>query len=427
MKSLNKFFVIGFLLYPLWAFLLKSQFGLSVDYVFGILSMVFALVLLGHKLYANETVHFPTYILFLFLFFLYTFFINSATGALDVGNKGLLIYLLVNEHFIPIFLFFIIENLDLQPSFFKIVKPVALAVFIISVIVIVIQYYVPFFWMDMSFVGNADYIDFSHRLFSIYTWISSNAVGISFPFIVAFLYVNYSHNKLFQIGIVMGSLLYAFFTQTRYVIISIGLVLVYLFFKENKLTFSRVLTLALVPLTFYVVLSFFSFDFDRFINERILENSASEYEVSSAGDRITSYKAFIKIFPENPVFGNGEKITTPLRRLLGPDLPFIHVGYLHYLYAFGIFGCFLFFTFCWLLLKRVYAISKLLRDYSFFIGLIVLFIANVTTVWFRFFDFGLFICYLSVITKYKHTVAPVSDSGYYSDSVALNNERYIGV
>ena len=103
------------------------------------------------------------------------------------------------------------------------------------------------------------------------------------------------------------------------------------------------------------------------------------------------------------------------------------MGYLHYLYVFGIFGCFLFFTFCWLLLKRVYAISKLLRDYSFFIGLIVLFIANVTTVWFRFFDFGLFICYLSVITKYKHTVAPVSDSGYYSGSAALNNERYIGV
>jgi hypothetical protein len=415
MKSLKKIFVFAFLLYPLWGWLLKNYFGLYVDYVFGILAMAFAAVLFAHKLYSNEPVRFPAYIGFLFLFFIYTLFINTASGSLDVGSKGLMIYLLVNEHFTPIFLFFIVENIDLNLSFIKQLKPVALALFIVSVLVIIIQYYVPFFWMDMSFVETASYIDFSQRLFSIYTWVSSNAVGISFPFIVAFLYVNYNENRFMQFSIAMGALLYAFFTQTRYIIISIVVILVYLYFKANKLRFSRILLLACVPVMFYIFLSFFSYDFERFIDERILERGQSEYDVSSAGDRVTSYKAFIKIFPESPVFGNGEKISTNLRKLLGPDLPFIHIGYLHYLYAFGIFGCLLFFTFCGLLMKRIYNMSKLVRDYSVFIGLVVFFIANATTVWFRFFDFGLFICYLSVMIKYNHAVTPASAPGYRQD------------
>jgi hypothetical protein len=319
---------------------------------------------------------------------------------------------LVNIHLTPVFLFFILENINLEISFLKIVKPLALLLFIISVGVIVIQRYVPFFWMDMSFVNFHDYLDYSTRLFSIYTWVSSNAVGISFPFIIAFLYVNYGSNKYMQFLIAMGALLFAFFTQTRYIIISVIIILAYLYFKTGKLKFSKVLFAASIPVLFYVFLSFFSFDVDRFVNERILEKQAADYDMTSAGDRITSYKAFIKIFPENPLFGNGEKITTSLRKLLGPDLPFIHIGYLHYIYAFGIFGCLLFFTFCGLLMRRVYTMSKSLKDYSFFIGLIVLFIANTTLVWFRFFDFGLFICYVSLITKYNYTLNPISNSRY---------------
>jgi len=168
----------------------------------------------------------------------------------------------------------------------------------------------------------------------------------------------------------------------------------------------------MVPVLFYVVLSLFSFDFDKFIDERILETKTSEYDVSSVGDRIVSYKAFIKTFPDNPVFGNGEKISTRLRKFLGPDLPFIHIGYLHYLYAFGLAGCLLFFTFCGLLLRRTYRMGKALKDYSVFIALIALFLANATTVWFRFFDFGLFICYLSLVTKYNNAVVPEHLSSY---------------
>ncbi len=219
MKALNKYFVILFLLYPLLGWVLKSFLGLSVDYVVGIFSIVYALLLFAYKQYANEKICIPSYIIFLFLFFLYTLFVNSALQTLDTGTKGFLIYLLVNEHFTPVFLFFIIENINMDISFFKIVKPVALVLFVISVIVIVIQYYVPFFWMDMSFLTFNDYLDFSQRLFSIYTWVSSNAVGISFPFIIAFLYVNYNDNKFMQFSIAMGSLLFAFFSQSRYIIL----------------------------------------------------------------------------------------------------------------------------------------------------------------------------------------------------------------
>ncbi|HVG40193.1 MAG TPA: O-antigen ligase family protein [Chitinophagaceae bacterium] len=353
-------------------------------------------------------------------------FINSARDALDVGSKGLLIYLLVNIHLTPVFLFFILENINLDISFLKIVKPVTLLLFIVSVIIIVIQRYVPFFWMDMSVVRFHEYLDFSQRLFSIYTWVSSNAVGISFSFIVAFLYVNYGNNKYVQFLIAMGALLFAFFTQTRYIIISVVIILAYLYFKTGKFKFSKILFVALVPVLFYTILSSFSFDLDRFIDERILEKEGVDIDLTSAGDRIISYKAFIKTFPDNPVFGNGEKITTDLRKLLGPDLPLIHIGYLHYLYAFGIFGCLLFFTFCGLLMKRVYTMSKTVKDYSAFIGLVAMFIANTTLVWFRFFDFGLFICFLSLITKYNHSFGSTATTRSNRGFVKLNYNTKLG-
>jgi hypothetical protein len=314
----------------------------------------------------------------------------------------------------PVFLFFILENINLEIAFLKTIKPIALWLFIVSIIVIVIQRYVPFFWMDMSVVNYHDYMDYSQRLVSIYTWVSSNAAGISFPFIVAFLYVNYGNNKYTLLLIAMGAMLYATFTQTRYIIVSVIIILGYLYFKTGKFKFSKVLLAALVPVLFYIILSLFSFNVEGFINERILEKGAAEYDMTSAGERVISYKAFIEIFPEHPVFGNGEKITTQLRRLLGPDLPFIHIGYLHYLYAFGIIGCLLFFAFCGLLIKRVYMMSKTVKDYSVFISLIALFIANLTMVWFRFFDFGLFVCYVSLVTKYRHQtdVFPKSLTNY---------------
>jgi hypothetical protein len=142
----------------------------------------------------------------------------------------------------------------------------------------------------------------------------------------------------------------------------------------------------------------------EFFYRRVLEDDHTNFETSSAGSRVSGFNAFINIFPEQPIFGNGEKVTPALRKLIGPDDPFIHIGFLHYLYAFGLLGCFFFFSFCYTFLRRVQRMARITKDYSCFIALIGFLLANWTLVWFRFFDFGLFICFLSLVTKYKSLV-----------------------
>lgn len=404
MKLINKCFVFAFLLYPLWAWLLMDYLNVRIDYLFGAIAICFGLFLFVTKVSRGRPVEVPGYLVFFFLFYVYSVFINTLSESITVSHAGPVDFIFLNEHLTPVFMLFIIENIDIEEDVFKYVKPVALLIFIVSLVFIVIQYYVPFFGMYMTFVTQTDYLDFTKRLFSIYSWISTNAVGISFPFLVAFLYINYKNNFI-KLFIAIGALLYAFFTQTRYIILSIVLILTFLYFKERKLNLQRLLVALMIPAVFYLFLSLFSFDVFEFFQRRVLEDEHTDFETSSAGARVTSLNAFIAIFPEQPIFGNGEKVTPTLRKLIGPDDPFIHIGFLHYIYAFGLFGCFFFFSFCYTFLKRVLKQSRLTNDYSCFIALIGFFLANTTLVWFRFFDFGLFICYLSLVTKYKSALS----------------------
>jgi hypothetical protein len=413
MKLFNKYFVFAFLLYPLWAWLLMAYLNIRIDYLFGALAMGYAILMFVTKVSKNKPIVFPNYLVFLFLFYLYSLFINTLSDSIEVSHKGPIDFIFLNEHLTPVFLLFIVENIEIEPAIFRYVKPIALLIFIVSVVVIVIQYYVPFFGMYMTFVTQTEYLDFSKRLFSIYSWISTNAVGISFPFIAAYLYMNY-RNELMKFMIAMGALLYAFFTQTRYIILSMVLILSFLYFKEKKLTLKRVFVVLLIPVIFYVFLTIFSFDVMEFFYRRVLEDDHTNFETSSAGSRVSGFNAFINIFPEQPIFGNGEKVTPALRKLIGED-PFIHIGYLHYLYAFGLLGCFFFFSFCYTFLRRIQKMSKATKDYSCFIALIGFLLANWTLVWFRFFDFGLFICFLSLVTKYKSLVQAKYNAVTYRD------------
>src|SRR5687768_2122758 len=196
MKLFNKYFVFAFLLYPFWAWLLMAFLNIRIDYLFGALAIGYALLMFVTKLSKNKPIIFPNYLIFLFLFYLYSLFINTLSESIEVSHKGPVDFIFLNEHLTPVFLFFIVENIDIEPAIFRYVKPIALLIFIVSVVVIVIQYYVPFFGMYMTFVTQTEYLDFSKRLFSIYSWISTNAVGISFPFIAAYLYMNYRNSMI---------------------------------------------------------------------------------------------------------------------------------------------------------------------------------------------------------------------------------------
>src|SRR5690606_6871798 len=91
------------------------------------------------------------------------------------------------------------------------------------------------------------------------------------------------------------------------------------------------------------------------IDNRILEKDS---DMASAKSRLTSYNVFMKVFPENPVFGVGPKTQDNVIDMLLGEANIIHVGYLAYLYYYGILGCIFIFLAIFFLLKETWNVGK---------------------------------------------------------------------
>ena len=127
--------------------------------------------------------------------------------------------------------------------------------------------------------------------------------------------------------------------------------------------------------------------------------------MGSAKARITSYDVFLLKYPEHPWFGVGPKTRDDVISLLNNEAPIIHVGYLSYLYFYGIFGALLLFSSLFYLLKRAWIVGKTMGFWGSFYGLFAFCLANLAFVYFNFSEMGIV---LSVIYL-----------RYYNISVAL--------
>jgi O-antigen ligase len=110
---------------------------------------------------------------------------------------------------------------------------------------------------------------------------------------------------------------------------------------------------------------------------------------SSAGARITSYNVFVLKFPEHPWFGVGPHTRDDVAALLGEGVPIIHVGYLSYLYYYGIVGCFFFFFSLIFLLKDAFMVGWKFRFWGSFYGILAFCLANATLVYFNLSEAGI--------------------------------------
>ena len=123
------------------------------------------------------------------------------------------------------------------------------------------------------------------------------------------------------------------------------------------------------------------YDISKTIDDRILEK---ESDMGSAKARVLSYEVFMIKFPEHPFIGVGPKTRADVLRLLDGHAPVIHVGYLAYLYYYGIFGAGLLFLALFFLLRDAWIIGKRHGFWGSFYGLIGFAFANTTFVAFNF-------------------------------------------
>lgn len=381
-KFIQNLFLILLPFYPFWAWLFKLLTNKPVD-VFVTVGLIPVII----YLFLFEKIKLPKYLIFLLIFTLYhiaSIFFNDIFP--DDVNK--FFFLLSDNFILACLLFIIIENTIFDKEFINKISILIFIVVIISLITSVIQIKNPNFFTSNSARGSF-YLE--NRNFSIYSWTNLNSLGISFPILISILLSYYSNRKYTLPILILSGIIVSFLSKARYVMLSTLVVFSQLFlnskisiFKKASIVFAFIAMLVLINFAAYKS----GYDINEVINNRILEKDS---DLGSAKARITSYYVFLQVFPDNPWLGIGPRTEQRVVDLLGGEAYLIHVGYLSYLYFYGIIGCIILFFAIFFLLRNAWIVGKTYDFWGGLYGLISFCLANLTFVYFNFSEMGIVI------------------------------------
>lgn len=385
---MNKFIQNLFLLllpfHPFWAWLCFSLTNKSI-YLFasaGLLPIALYLVISVNK-------KLPLYLILFIIFTCYHL------GSIVINNtfppdSNKIYFILSQPHLLACIFFIIIENTVFDKQFINTMNKLILLTVGLSLIVSLIQIKLPNFFFNAAFDTESGYTT-GNRCSSIYSWTNLNSLGISFPILISILVSVYEKKKPTLSFIIVSAIVVSFLSKARYVMLSGILVLSQLFFN-TKISALRKATYVVIFLgSIYfinIAASSFGYDINDVIENRILEK---DNDMGSAKARIRSYEVFMIVFPEHPWFGVGPETKKEVLDLLNGEMTIIHVGYLSYLYFYGVVGCLILFLAIFFLLKYAWIVGKRDNFWGSFYGLIAFCIANTTFVYFNFSEMGIII------------------------------------
>jgi hypothetical protein len=383
-KATQLLFLILFPFLPFWAWFFVIVRNTPVELFINVLMIPFVFYII-----ISPNIKFPKYLTFFALFTLYhlvSVYINHL-----LGDTNLIKYILRDKNFTALVTFFVIENTSFDEKFMKIMTRNIFVVVIISLLYSLYQLKNPSFFVSpyvLENQGNETFLT-EDRIFSIYSWLNLNSLGISFPILIGILLSFFSHKKMASPIIIICGMIVSFLTKARYVMISTIIIFSQLFFT-SKIKLSKKVTILLI---FFgsILISFgaakaMGYDIQKVIDERVLEKST---QMGSAKARVLSFYVFLEIFPEHPILGVGPETRIDVVRMLGGIAPIIHVGFLSYLYFYGLAGCFLLFLSLFYLLKEAWIIGTKYAFWTGFYGLIAFLMANTTMVYFNLSEMGI--------------------------------------
>jgi hypothetical protein len=401
LKRVGIFLLIISTFSPFLAYFTVTLGHVSFPYLLNIFLYISTLLIF---LFYYGKVKFPNYLIYYTLFVVYT--IISDFGLVEKPFDFKYIY--TNQLIGSILMLFFIENGHYEETQVdKYMKYNRLILFLAFLVILIQQSVNHRFLVNSQWVEGYTYsaAESEIRLPSIYSYMDSSLnSGFSFVCILAILLAdeireNKSVLKLILIFTLGG--VYCFLTKYRWIMLNF-LVLFFLFyiyknFRSSKFlsfTFSIILAFVLI---YYVALSI-NIPVDKFINERILERTSGGLEHSAAGTRILAANVFVKLFPENPVFGVGQRLwdygstgDQSLSTALHGRSSQMHVGYLTLLYNYGIAGAIPFILFLIALTRKLYKDSKLHNNWGIFLGFLGFVISNLTLVNFNLLFSGIII------------------------------------
>lgn len=415
MNKVVQLFLLAFIpFYPLWSWLIYTFMGKSPD--FFLIFILFPLI--GYLIIVKRT-RVPIYLLFLILFTVFHILTSFINHTFPPGSNPILA-VLTDINVLACAFFFIIENSSFDKNFISKMNKCIFLIIIISLIVSIVQIFIPTFFVipELSEAVDNSYLS-QGRNFSIFSWSDLNTVGISFPIMVSILLSIESMKSRFSSLLIISGIVVPFLTRSRYVMLSALVVFSQLLFNARLNAKKKIILVVIFICAFLFLISLIkisNIDIQQIVNERILEKNT---DMQSARVRITSLFVFLEKFPENPWFGVGPETRDDVLILLGGLAPVIHIGYLSYLYYYGLFGCLLFFISLFLLLQRAWKVGKTYMFWGSFYGFLSFCLANTTLVYFNLSEMGIILgmIYLRYFQEQPIPQASKSDtkfkSGYY--------------
>lgn len=389
-KSLQSLFLILLPFYALIAWAYHFVTDKPLDMAVNILLLPVA----GYFLVQGK-VRVPKYLVCFIIFTIYHLASTLFFKTMPEGENP--IYsVLADINLFACTLLIIIENMTFSEEFIHKMYRNLFIVVVLTLIVSVIQIKFPTFMFNEKLLEGEE-LDFwgeEIRNNAFYSYVNTNSLGISFPIFVAILLNYYDTQKKYFALIILSGIVVAFLTKTRYVMLSTIIAFSQLFFAQKR-SMSKRLSLVLTFAVSIVIIVFIAneagFNIDEVIANRILEKGN---DMESAKARVTSYEVFMIKFPEHPWLGVGPKTRPDVVALLNGEAPLIHVGYLSYLYFYGVVGCFFIFLSFFFLLKDAWSVGKRYNFWGSFYGFVSFLVANVTFVYFNMAEMGMIIAVL---------------------------------
>lgn len=389
-KIIQYLLLILFPFYPLWAWLSTSLTKIYID-------KIVILILLPVAIYYVfiQKIKLPKYLIFFIIFTVYHLVLVYVKDLIP-ANTNWLFYILSDTNVLACVAFFIIENTHFDEKFIRKMNNCIFAIIVITLIVSLIQIKFPNFFLSPKLTGDpTNYLYVvQNRKFSIYSWMDLNSLGISFPILISILLSIGSMEKMnFPVTVISG-IVVSFLSRARYVMLSAIIVFSQLFFV-SKIDFRKKIYILLI--LFFSILAItgvakvYDYDIGQVIDERILEKGTN---LASARARVTSYEVFMIKFPEHPWFGVGPATRLDVVQLLRGQATIIHIGYLSYLYFYGIIGSIFIFLTIFFLLRNSWLVGKRHMFWGSFYGLLSFCLANATLVYFNLSEMGIILAVL---------------------------------
>ncbi|WP_226979490.1 O-antigen ligase family protein [Zobellia roscoffensis] len=373
------------------------------NYILGMICLVY----LGYVLYIlyknDQTLKVPNYVIFYGLFALYALLCNMFVSE-ELQENGIVKYL-YSDPFIQTFIaFLVVENVSFPSKWMDWALKIFGLTLVIAAIVSIIQTFKPLFLvktddlvqglsygrMQEYYSNNPQEVTGDVNRFidgyrhSIFSFINEVSVGVDAMALFSIMIAVKSKKWIKTVLIFASATTVGFLSSARWIMLNFLVISSQkIWIGKNKLVKALKFGLyGLVLLTFIMVaISFSGINLEKFIEERLLSDSA--------GTRLLAFEVFFKVFPHNPILGTMGLDTEEVVRLLRGRSSQIHVGYLKLFYYYGLVGGLIYLTFLGLLLKRMIGIGRSSGYWGGFFAFLAFAVANLTLVIFDLFYYGL--------------------------------------